>query len=322
MSERTRSVGFALALSVVSCRSTAGTAACGPLPESEKHWPLLLKLQRSNCVDGDPPSCAALGVSLNYALHGVTDRVRGVKFLECGCTSGSPHGCAELGVILENGRGVAKDEAKARRLYDQACKAGHTRGCSGLAYMLERGAGGPKDYPRALTIYEAGCTRDDPTACNNLGRAFQHGDGRPKNLAKAGELYEKACAKDYPIACGNLGKLQRDGAGVPRDVKLAEKLFLQGCRSKTEVGRAEVCLLLDELVIDGHSTAVPLAEAKRHAEAACAASIGRGCLALAKYRLGHEQDPRAAQRDLRRACELGIVQACEAAAFSTDPQND
>jgi TPR repeat protein len=178
--------------------------------------------------------------------------------------------------------------------------------------MLDRGAGGPKDAERALSLYESGCAKDDPTACNNLGVAFHNGQGRPKNPGKASELYQRACNRAYPVACANLGKLFRDGQGVPEDTKRAEELFSKGCRSDTELGRTRACVLLAELVVGNRSSALSLADAKRHLESGCAESLGEGCLALGKYSLERDANVDDARRHFQKACELGVQRGCQA----------
>lgn len=293
------------------------------------------------CAGGDAAACNDLGDRLRTGNHVLSDWRRASELFDRACEGGEGEGCVRLARLHVHSRaerrGVTRDSALAETLFERGCHAGAMIGCTELGDMIlakdslaaadsttdeeaaMRGAPDSRSEVavRAAALYRRACDGDEMTACTRLGVLYGHGRGVERDPVRAAELHRRSCDGGAQRGCTHLGLAYETGEGVEPDPGRAASLYEDAC--ETEMAG---CHHLAVLYTKGVGVARDYERAVELFDDACYGTVrdGRRLPAFAGscFRLGDmlangtgvERDLYDAARYFRRACALGIEEAC------------
>lgn len=183
----------------------------------------------------------------------------------------------ELGLICIEGKIVNENHGTAAKYFSQACELGDLSGCANCAvqYLFLGERRSDEDVARALdTLEDKIVSQPDPMSCYLVGQAYERGRGRPQDLNRALELYTRSGVENLFAAKGIARIMIRTGT---RQFELADVATkLQYAASQ---GDDEACWYLAYMYANG---------------------------------IGVQPQREYATAFMRRACELGLPDACSA----------
>ena len=159
----------------------------------------------------------------------------------------------------------------------RACDDGFVEDCVTLGVMYLDGSAVGVDRDRAVGLFHTACGKDPFSArgCLLLADAYHAGIVPGKAHAEENALYRRACEGGANLGCVVAGQLLVSGHGVDRDPAPGRTTLLHpGLRI---CGNAEACLELGKLVQRGE---------------------------------GAKKNPERALSLFRKACGLGLAEAC------------
>jgi uncharacterized protein len=338
MGDRTKTMGASLLMFTVSCKgpshtgNTADAQAAAIAGANDKAlaafhlWdgdeddagakdqPRAQTLFSESCSAGSQVGCTGLAISYLDGVNGTgKDYKKALSLLQPACNGKVARACSALGNMYWDGAGgVPKDENRAVDLYKDACDGGEPRGCLQLGRLYYRGAAGlPKDQPHAFSLFRTACDGGVAEGCYFVATIFELGSGTSKSPTEAVRYATLACqglkGQQSGDGCWLLANLYDGGEGVPKDRKKAAALASSAC----DLGSARGCSL------HGRMLGLDPANAKRAYEAfqkGCDGDDAEGCYWLAtceRHGWGTERSPMAADRSMKKACDLGNATACK-----------
>ena len=164
-----------------------------------------------------------------------------------------------------------------------------------------------------FTIYSNNCDTGDGASCNSMALLLNEQRNTPEAHMMAATGFIRACELGETAGCKN-GLIQYFGDRNSMQSVEAQNLaagLAQNCAN----GDGEACYLLGFGVERGSISVVPGSTAGSLYEQACNLNEPRGCSGLANRLVrgaDGSPDPVSAARYLRRACDLGQEDACEA----------
>ncbi|MEM9511528.1 MAG: tetratricopeptide repeat protein [Cyanobacteria bacterium P01_E01_bin.48] len=164
------------------------------------------------------------------------------------------------------------DDAEAASIWLASCNEGDGNSCTALASAYHRGTGLEGNIYSAITFYERGCNAGDPIGC------FQHRRLFFKAISvssPAVEHYLNVCRRgSQPAICYNFGFALEKGLILQRDLADAAYFYGLAC----DESHSNACLRLGSFLIEGK---------------------------------GVDEDRAHGERLHEKACELGLLDACE-----------
>ena len=304
---------------------------------------------RRGCDYGSAAACGELGWLVQRGrIDGTSAEV--VTFVERGCDLGSALACERRGRAAEHLLGDPEQAfgwyRRAAERYRARCEeADDDVACNGLSRLMREGSGVPQNRAGADALLVRHCGAGSPEACLNwMGR-----DGKLSLSSDGPDALTpllKACVENHADACFVLGRIG-DAPIMQLNKEPLNDPFGRGCRAGS--GTACTAAALTRLMAaEGRTSVFPLElEVTVRLERACALGDAGGCYHLALLRQVEEQsasgevralyrracdwrhprgchrladvfrrgegvavDIEAARQMLRRACELGLADAC------------
>jgi TPR repeat protein len=271
-----------------------------------------VELVRRACALDVAEGCTELGrwETRGLAKEGEANLATASGLFQRACALGDGEGCALKALSTLLGHGVERNAVAGRAGLQDACERFPGIACglavTGLAEEARR-EGAEPEWEWLALFAQRGCDADDGPSCRILGDAFYAGRGVSRDADKASELYAHACEAGDGQACANEGMLLRaEGAwAAPR----AGQLLSRGC----DLGSPEACRLAVLETLGSQGSGKDDAGRRALFRHACDQGAALGCLAL--YDELRSEPP--AHRPvfelpglLKRACQLGAVQAC------------
>ena len=306
---RRRTVAVLTAWSVLAL-SSCGHASPHETTRDRAKAPAPEALDEAACEAGNADACVATAERLAAGLDradparsaSVQVKIGGL-FIRA-CELASARACYAVAIGFQ-ANGGAEAHATAHAFYEKACTLGEGAACTSIGSSLMLGAGPAHE---ANTFLERGCALGDGGGCTLLGGSYAAGLGVPENLPRARELEGKGCELGDALGCMSLGVAYRKGSGVRQDGSRANALFERACDFRYGHGCRERGL---NEVREG--TAESWSRANAWFQKACDLGEARSCNELGSNLLGGRGGPPDPQRGSalrRRACELGLQEAC------------
>lgn len=279
------------------------------------------------CEGGEGEGCvrlARLHVHSRGERRGVpADSALATTLFERGCDAGAMVGCTDLADMI-----LATDSLAAAEAADEATSdldRGTVTAADTASALDSTTAGASGETPgarspvatRAATLYRRACDGEEMTACTRLGLLYGRGRGVERDPTLAAELHDRACEGGSQLGCTHLGLAYAEGVGVEANPERAASLFETAC--ETEMAG---CHHLADLYTRGVGVAQDWERAEELFDDACYGVIrdderlppfAASCFRLgdmAANGTGVERDLYDAARYFRRACNLGIDEAC------------
>jgi TPR repeat protein len=287
-------------------------AACGWMSPAE---PPVVVAERASCDtpaaceaacdDGDALACNQLGLWLHDGLNGAeVDLEEAAARYARACELRAGIGCYNLAGQKAGGQGIPRDPEGARELvlearahYQASCDAGALAWCSNLAGLLQRGEGAPPSPEAALALYDETCEKGHDLSCLEVANMLLDGEGGARDPERAEALLRRSCERGFEPACNNLALQVEERGGDPLPI------FRKACERGVPIACRNVASRLDDPE-----------EALALLRVACDAPSdldGVACAMSADLLLRREpQDVPQALSDLRRACSVGLTEAC------------
>jgi len=265
------------------------------------------------CKEGQVEACMAFCRHLMLVEY---DRDTSVQILQALCKRGEQAACEDLGDAYAEGQGVARDKARAADIRRKACKRGQLFACKDLGLMHISGAGVKRSAPGAAGYFKKACKGGEPEACDLLGVLYSRGLAKGKKAAEAVKAFRKSCEGGWMEGCLHLGVAYASGDGIVKDEKYASRLFFKACESGVADGCTWMGKLMEagEKVSDERVRGMAQKRVVKYYRKACDGGSMEGCYLLGKRHLtgaGVPRDPETARSLLKKACDLGVEQACE-----------
>lgn len=303
-------------------------------------------MARRTCNQGDAYGCAIMGEATSVGGVVSKDVARAAVFYRRACDAGELAACGLLGALYAQGEGVMQHLETAQALLQQACTSHDPVGCFNLgrlqlARAVETQNAGANES--ALKLIEQSCRGGLAPACVSLGEAYTEGRIVPRDIPRAAEWYALAfyhgaasaalqalgvearshlknrCTQGDAIACvvaSSLfafaapivapGQASTKEAALEESAELAER----GCT----LGQPRACAFWSAHYAGAGALPKDLTKAKKLATASCRDGAAEGCETLAALvdgrALGKPPDYAASFSHIRRACRLGLVNAC------------
>ena len=124
---------------------------------------------------------------------------------------------------------------------------------------------------------------------------YAKGRGVKQDHGRAARLAERACALGDAGGCRELGVLCWEGLGVAKDADKAESLSGRACDAGDDAACKNLVMVL---------------------ESRCGEGLGAACLRLARWLAPNPVTAERASLLTKRACTLGIAEACPRAPTS------
>jgi hypothetical protein len=258
-----------------------------------RDWRSAAELYGMACEGGEPGACvrlARLRVDGAAERRGIAhDSVAATALLHRGCDGGMMDGCvlladmyaADDSVVPDvEPTGVLQDLGRAAQLYEQACTGGHMDGCTRLAQLYQDGTGVGRDDARAFDLFKEACTGGSPIGCTHLGQAYETGTAVERDAERAAALYEEACGVEV-TGCFRLAELLARG-GSPEDRERIVELYDVACyarapRDDGSPAMPESCIRAGEVLAAGVGGARDLGQAARYFRRACNLGLEEAC---------------------------------------------
>ena len=191
------------------------------------------------------------------------------------CSRGSATNCNELGVLLMEKAQTEAAHRDAAAAFERACTLGLDAGCANTAIeRLFHDDKGTLD-DALLARLEQGCAANDGRACYLRAYALELGRAAAPDLPAALADYTSGCAAGWAAACAAAGKLALRGAAGAPDPARAAASFDAGCQAADAASCVQLALLYRNGTVPVPAGVVP-------------------------------------EDLLRRACQLGMDEACRA----------
>jgi len=191
------------------------------------------------------------------------------------------------------------------------CQDDRGADCVLLGTVLNEGRLVTRRADLAGVAFGHGCDLQAAGACDKL-TAFAAADGRA--------TFQNSCDHGDGASCFVLGSLYSSGSGVPKDDARAFALFGRSCDLEWWRG----CGRLAVSYMVGQGTRPNPFLAIENFEKGCQGSNAASCFEVAKLYVRRNwgvQDRELARKRFRRACDLGIREACQIADAPTRASN-
>jgi TPR repeat protein len=265
------------------------------------------RLERA-CELNEAIGCGELAMILDRSgAHDLQSKRRILDLLERACVLGDGRSCVRLGaaIELENPNPSAPKE-RAAMAYGLGCDAGVAESCARAKRPPPSQARGQLPEDQRKAVFDAACKGGLAFGCAALGLEYTVEPNRDD--AGASGLFERACTADQGAGCLYLALLSREGrlAG-PRDEARELRLLELGC----SVGNGGAC---------GQAAVTHLFARKdggafwERIHAGCRLDDGLSCHYLAVTLMETEKEPETVTPLFEKACDLGYVAGCSAAA--------
>lgn len=238
---------------------------------------------------------------------------------EAQCERGSEASCGrmaqvQIGRITAGGAGVREAldalEGRGARL-DAACELGEGAACTAMAYVRFRNLTGKakKDNQiKGMDYAERGCVAGDAAGCALVRRAYLTESGRMVGVkldaAHFAEILQRGCARGSALPCQHLAEAYLLGEGVSEDREAARAMARRACLGD----QAAACMLEGALEGDGAACQRWMT---RYVEAAPEDASAPTRQRLPQTCAPAQQARPEAGEALRRACRLGVEEACQ-----------
>lgn len=297
--------------------------------------PVAELLYREACQGSAARGCFQLGQLLRTA-DGPQDEADAARFFIRGCGLGSLAACEEQAADMAAGVLGDADPGAAEALRRANCLAGLAAACRTLGRSLIAAGRTPAERAEGGAMIDRMCRSGDSGACSDaisFWRAAEAGDG-----PQTRQYLALDCDAGAVFSCNSLARAELARGPEGRGTALAyfdaacalaayqcdtpialrsEPLLTARCEKgqMDEVGQAEACTKLGELLAKRTSVVFDQRRALALLAPACEAGTTAVCLRagellLSEWDAGNVYDPAAADLYLTRSCEAGSEDAC------------
>ncbi len=297
-------------------KNNQGVTILYPLKSLKMAWTLALysallgypvSAEETQCKETETEICVAYDESGKVSFSPVSRQE--LRELEASCGRGEVDACREAAVIHQFAAYPSKDYERAAKLYGVACEAGIPISCDEAGHAIWSAKEGHSNAAQALKYWKEGCELGEKEACFSIATAYAFGVGGTP--AQALTLLEKQCSEAHFPSCTAFGEMHRSGMGIDTDYQTSMTSFEKACRG----GHLRGCVALGMMHSKGLGTDVNMSIAAQRFRQACMGGDAKGCGALGSYMYQGEIDPEdseSAVSVLRRSCNLGLHEICEA----------
>lgn len=176
----------------------------------------------------------------------------------------------------------------------------------------------PADARESLRGALLACGEKNRDACFVAAAKLESGEGAPADARRAASAWQASCALGEPRACALLAfRLERGEGGYPLDRAKAAGLYRHACDLDEDVG----CVGFGRALFSGWAGKPEPERAVLVWTSACSRGKKLGCAVMGKLltKLGR---PREAGALYRRACLLGLHEACTEPGATGAPDDD
>lgn len=177
---------------------------------------------------------------------------------------------------------------------------------------------GPEGARESLRTALLACGERSREACLVAASKLESGEGAPADARRAASAWQASCALGEPRACALLAfRLERGEGGYPLDRAKAAGLYRHACDLDEDVG----CVGYGRALLAGWAGKPDPERAVLVWTSACARGKKLGCAVLGKL-LVKVGRPHEAGLLYRRACVLGLQEACNEPEIEGTPDDD